>query len=67
MVKRLQDDVVHRILVRLSSSEPCPSIASAVGVAKETVYRIERNMDLWGVPYPPPTVKLGRPRKMLPY
>ena len=67
MPRRLSDDVVHRILVRLSTSEPIPSIATAVGVAHETVYRMERNMELWGVPYPPPTVKLGRPRLLLPY
>ena len=67
MVQRLLDNIVYRILIRLSASEPCPSIAIAVGVAKETVYRIKRNMDLWGVPYPPPTVRLGRPRSMLPY
>ena len=67
MPHRLPDDVVHRILVHLSASEPVPSIATAVGVAHETVYRMQRNVELWGVPYPPPTVKLGRPRLLLPY
>jgi transposase len=63
----LPDDVVHRILIRLSALEPVPSIAAAVGVARETVYRMQRNVELWGVPYPPPTVKLGCPRLLLPY
>ena len=54
MPRRLPDDVVHRILIRLSTSESVPSIAKAVGVAHETVYRIECNIELWGVPYPPP-------------
>jgi hypothetical protein len=67
MPRRLPDDVVHRILVRLSASEPVPSIATAIGVAHETVYRMQCNVELWGVPYPPPTVKLGRPRLLLPY
>jgi len=67
MPRRLADDVVHRILVRLSASEPVPSIATAVGVAHETVYRMQHNVELWGIPYPPPTVKLGRPRLLLPY
>jgi hypothetical protein len=67
MPRRLPDDVVHRILIRLSASEPVPSIAAAIGVAHETVYRMQRNVELWGVPYPPPTVKLGRPRLLLPY
>ena len=64
MPRRLPDDVVHQILIRLSTSEPVPSIARAI---RETVYRIERNIELWDVPYPPPTVKLGRPRLLLPY
>ncbi|KAF2174552.1 hypothetical protein K469DRAFT_477451, partial [Zopfia rhizophila CBS 207.26] len=59
---RFPDDVVHQILICLSTSEPIPSIAMAVGVAHETVYYMSRNIELWGVPYPPPTVKLGRPR-----
>ena len=67
MPRRLPDDVVHRILIRLSASEPVTSIAAAIGVAHETVYRMQRNVELWGVPYPPPTVKLGRPRLLLPY
>jgi transposase len=67
MPRRLPDDVVHRILIRLCADKPVPSIATAVGVANETVYRMQRNVELWGVPYPPPTVKLGRPRSLLPY
>ncbi|KAH8752342.1 hypothetical protein F5882DRAFT_368716 [Hyaloscypha sp. PMI_1271] len=67
MVRRLADDVVHRILIRLSASDPIPSITTAVGVAHETVYRMQRNVELWGVPYPPPTVKLGLRRLLLPY
>jgi transposase-like protein len=43
MPRRLPDDVVHRILICLSTSEPVPSIATAVGVAHETVYRMQRN------------------------
>jgi hypothetical protein len=35
MPHRLPDDVVHRILVRLSALEPVPSIAAAVVVANE--------------------------------
>jgi hypothetical protein len=67
MPRRLPDDVVHRILVHLSASEPVPSIAAAVGVAHETVYRIQHNVELWGVLYPPSTVTLGRPRLLLPF
>ena len=67
MPRRLPDDILHRIVIRLATAEPVASIAKAVGVARETVYRIERNIELWGVAYPPPTVKLGRSRLLLPY
>ena len=63
----LPNNVVYRILVCLSASESVPSIATAVSIAHETVYRMQRNVELWGVLYPPPTVKLGRPRLLLPY
>ena len=67
MPRRLPDNIVHRILIRLATNKSILSIARHVGVSNETVYRMERNIDLWGVPYPPPTVKLGRPRSLLPY
>ena len=67
MPGRTLDEVVNRILIRLALDEPVPAIANAVGVGKKTIYKIQLNMDLWGVPYPPSTIKLGRPRALLPY
>jgi hypothetical protein len=46
MPRRLPDDVVYRILIHLSASEPVPSIATAVGVAYKTVYRMQHNVEL---------------------
>ena len=46
MPRHLPDDVLHRILIHLSTAEPMASIAKAVGVARETVYRIEYNIEL---------------------
>jgi hypothetical protein len=43
---RLPNDVIHRILIRLSASEPVPSIATAVSIAHEIVYRMQRNVEL---------------------
>jgi hypothetical protein len=67
MPGRTPDEVVNCILIRLALDEPVPAIANAVGIGKKTIYKIQLNMDLWGVPYPPSTVKLGRPRTLLPY
>jgi hypothetical protein len=66
MPRKLPDDAVHRLLVRLEAGEPVPAIAKALHVAKTTVYRIQTNIDIWGKPYPPPTVVMGRPRLLLP-
>ena len=65
MPRKLPDDAVHRLLVRLEAGEPVPAIAKALHVAKTTVYRIQTNIDIWGKPYPPPTVVMGRPRLLL--
>ena len=67
MGRRLLDEVVHRIRIRIEAGEAVPAIAEAVKVAKKTIYKMRLNLDIWGEPYAPPTVVLGRPRALLPY
>ena len=67
MGRRLPDEVVHRIRIRLEAGEEAPAIAKAVGVTKKTIYKLRLNLDIWGEPYTPTTVVLGRPRALLPY
>ena len=67
MGRRLPDKVVHRIRIRLKAGEEAPAITKAVGVAKKTIYKLRLNLDIWGEPYAPATVVLGRPRALLPY
>ena len=67
MGRRLPDEVVHRIRIRIEAGEAVPVIAEAVKVAKNTIYKMRLNLDIWGEPYAPPTVVLGRPRALLPY
>ena len=38
MPRKLPDDAVHRLLVRLEAREPVPAISKALHVAKTTVY-----------------------------
>jgi transposase len=54
--------VVNKIILhlRLNQSQRC--IAKELKVARSTVQRIQLNVDLFGEPYAPPSVKLGRPR-----
>jgi len=67
MGRRLLDEVVHRIRIRIEAGEAVPAIAEAVKVGKKTIYKIRLNLNIWGEPYAPPTVVLGRPRALLPY
>ena len=67
MGRRLPDEVVHRIRIRLEAGEEAPAIAKAVGVGKKMIYKLQLNLDIWGEPYAPATVVLGRPRALLPY
>ena len=67
MGRRFPDEVVHRIRIRLEAGEEAPAIAKAVGVAKKTIYKLRLNLDIWGEPYAPATIVLGRPRALLPY
>ena len=66
MVAKLPDDVIHRIKVRLDCGESIAQIRDATKVGKTTLYRLRLNFDLFGQPYTPQTVTLGRPRALLP-
>ena len=59
MGRRLPDEVVHRIRVRIEAGEAVPAISEAVKVATKTIYKIPLNLDIWGEPYTPMTVVLG--------
>jgi len=67
MGRRLPDEVVHRIRIRLEAGKEAPAIAKAVGVGKKIIYKLRLNLDIWGEPYTPATVVLSRPRALLPY
>ena len=67
MGRRLPDEVVHRIRICIEAGEAVPVIAEAVKVSKNTIYKMRLNLDIWGEPYAPPTVVLGRLRALLPY
>jgi hypothetical protein len=66
MVAKLPDDVIHRIKVRLDCGESVAQIHDAVKVSRRSIERMRVNFDLFGQPYTPPSVVLGRPRSLLP-
>ena len=59
MGRRLPDEVVYRIKIRIEAGEVVPAIAEAVKVGKKTIYKMRLNLNIWGEPYAPPTVVLG--------
>jgi len=67
MGRRLPDEVVYRIKVRIEAGEGVPAIAKAIEVAHRTVYKVRVNLDLYGEPYAPASVVQGRPRLLLAY
>jgi len=67
MGRRLPDEVVYRIRLRIEANENVAAIAEVVKVSKKTIYKLRLNLDIWGEPYAPPTVTIGRLRLLLPY
>jgi hypothetical protein len=65
MGRRLSDDIANCVLVHFKAGESITSIHKATKVSKSS-YKLRLNFDLWDIIYPPPTVKLGRPRILEP-
>ena len=60
MGRRLLDEVVHRIRLRTKANKDMAAIVAAVKVTQKTIYKMRLNLNIWGEPYAPPTVVLGR-------
>ncbi|OCK91631.1 uncharacterized protein K441DRAFT_574299 [Cenococcum geophilum 1.58] len=56
MGRRLPDEVIHRIRIRIKANQDIATIAAAVKVAKKTIYKIQLNLNIWGELYAPPTI-----------
>ena len=46
MGRRLPDEVVHRIRIRIEAGEAVPAIAEAVKVSKKVIYKMQLNFDI---------------------
>jgi len=67
MGRRLPDEVVYRIRLRIKANKNMAAIAEAVKVSKKIIYKLRLNLDIWGEPYALPTITIGRLRLLLPY
>jgi len=66
MPARLPDDVVYRVQLRIKCGESLTAIHEATKVSMSTIQRMRLNLDLFGQPYTPSTIVLGRPKALLP-
>ena len=48
MGRRLPDEVVHGLRIRIEAGEAVLPILEAVKVAKKTIYKIRLHLDIWG-------------------
>ena len=46
MGRRLPDEVVYRIRLRVEANESVAAIAEAVKVSKKTIYKLQLNLDI---------------------
>jgi hypothetical protein len=67
MGRKLNYSDLRDVLVDLANNTPFKIIAQRYNICQKTVKRIELSMDLYGQPYPPPSVVQGRPKLMLKY
>jgi hypothetical protein len=65
MGRKLPKAVLNRVIIHFEAGETVPVVHKATKVAKSCLYKLRLNIDLYGTPYPPPTVKLGRPKALL--
>jgi len=67
MGRRLPNEVVYRIRLRVKANKSVAAIIEAVKVSKKIIYKLQLNLNIWGKPYAPPIVTLSWHRSLLPY
>ena len=46
MGRRLPDEVIHRIRLRIEANKNIAAIVEAVKVSKKTIYKLQLNLDI---------------------
>jgi transposase len=59
--RRLNPAVIQSVLEHIAAGENNTEVEKATGVWRSTVRRMRLSLEYWGTPYPPRTVRLGRP------
>jgi len=58
MGRRLLDEVVYRIRLRIKANKDITTITATVKVAKKTIYKMRLNLNIWGELYAPSIIIL---------
>jgi hypothetical protein len=64
MGHKLSADILNHVIIHFEAGYTVPEVHEATKVSKSCLYKLWLSIDLWGTPYPPPTVKLGRPKTL---
>ena len=65
MPSKLPDATVNVIVAYLQANRHVNDIIEATKASKSTIYTMRLNLDVFGTPYKPNTVKQGRPCTIL--
>jgi transposase len=60
--QRLSATLQQSVMEHIAAGEKDADVVAATGVHRETIAKLRLNLEYWGQCYPPPTVRLGRPR-----
>ncbi|RMZ68007.1 short-chain dehydrogenase [Pyrenophora seminiperda CCB06] len=64
--RRLEGEQLQRLIDLLEAGHNNSSIHRDTGISRNTIAKIRMYLKQWGVPYPPPCVRLGRPATLSP-
>ena len=59
--KRLQPALLQSVINHIAAAEDNSAIERATGVTHKIIRKLRVSLEYWGVPYPPASVRLGRP------
>jgi hypothetical protein len=59
MVRKIAADLLYQFELHYEAGSTADLIARETGIPRRTVFRLIRNMNFWGTPYPPKEIGKG--------
>jgi transposase len=64
---RLPPSTIDELKALLFETDlPVATISERTNISKAAIYRLKKNLELYGQPYPPELITIGRPRLLNP-